>query len=214
MIKSLAGRPATVAAVLAGLVAVAVGLAGLVLLGRGPATAEPRSTHAAFVPIPTGPVAALASPSAGHRTPRPVALIIPAIGVSTRLVSLAMTAGDTIQVPPDPAVAGWFTGSPRPGAIGSSIILGHIDSRTGPAVFYRLGRMRPGERLYVRQVGGTLAVFRVDAVRWYLKSRFPTAAVYGPTPDRELRLISCGGIFDPGLKSYLSNVVVYATEVR
>ena len=134
--------------------------------------------------------------SANHRTPRPVALIIPAIGVNARLVDLGLTSAGTVQVPADPAMPGWYTGSPRPGAIGSAIVLGHIDSLSGPAVFFGLGRLRPGERVYVRRADGTLAVFRVDSVRWYLKSRFPTAAVYGPTPDPELRLISCGGVFD------------------
>jgi len=143
-----------------------------------------------------------------------VALIIPAIGVHTRLVDLGLASGGTVQVPPDPAVAGWYTRSPRPGAIGSAILLGHIDSLSGPAVFYRLGSLRPRERIYVRRADGTIVVFRVDSVRWYLKSAFPTAAVYGPTPDPELRLISCGGVFDQRLKSYLSNVVVYATAVR
>jgi sortase (surface protein transpeptidase) len=93
---------------------------------------------------------------------------------------------------------------------GSAIIAGHIDSTAGPAVFYRLASLRPGDRAYVRRADGTLAVFRVTAVRTYPKDRFPTAAVYGPAPGLQLRLITCGGIFDPAIRSYLSNVVVYA----
>ena len=80
----------------------------------------------------------------------------------------------------------------------------------GPAVFFRLASLRPGDRAYVRRADGTLAVFRVIAVRTYRKDRFPTAAVYGPAVGSQLRLITCGGIFDPALRSYLSNVVVYA----
>ncbi len=214
MSTRLAGRPGAIAAVVAGLIAVAAGTAGLLVIGRGavPAAAS-RPARATTAPTPFGPVAQFASPSAHRQTPRPVALIIPAIGVNTRLIHLGLAAGGAVAVPPDPAVAGWYTGSPRPGAIGSAIILGHIDSLSGPAVFYRLGHLRPHDRVYVRRTDGKLAVFRVDSVRWYLKSRFPTAAVYGPTPDPELRLISCGGVFDPSLKSYLSNVVVYATAV-
>jgi len=212
VIRRLAGRPAAAAAVAAGLLAVGAGVAGLALTARGTAgagTAAPG--RAAFAPAPSGPWAALAGPLARQgRTPRPVALVIPAIGVYTRLVNLGLTPGGTIQVPPDPAVVGWYTRSPRPGAIGSAILLGHVDSLSGPAVFYRLGSLRPRARIYVRRADGTIAVFRVDSVRWYLKSAFPTAAVYGPTPDPELRLISCGGVFDQRLKSYLSNIVVYA----
>ncbi len=113
-------------------------------------------------------------------------------------------------MPDSTAVAGWFTGSPRPGAIGSAVIAGHVDSRTGPAVFFWLRTMRPGERIYVGRADGTLAVFTVTSVRMYPKDEFPTAAVYGPVPDAELRLITCGGIFDQSLGSYLSNVVVFA----
>ena len=213
MIRPPAGRPGAVAAVAAGLIAIVVGTVGLLVVGRGAAVpaAAPRPAHAS--PTPFGPVAQFASPYAYRRTPRPVALIIPAIGVNTRLVHLGLAPHGAVAVPPDPTVAGWYTGSPRPGAIGSAIILGHIDSLSGPAVFYRLGHLRPSDRVYVRRTDGKLTEFRVDSVRWYLKSRFPTAAVYGPTPDPELRLISCGGVFDPSLKSYLSNVVVYATAI-
>ena len=94
----------------------------------------------------------------------------------------------------------------------SAVIAGHIDSRLGPGVFFRLSRLRRGDRVYVRRADGTLAVSRVTAVRTYAKDKFPTRAVYGPTPDAELRLITCGGVFDSGLGSYLSNIVVYATE--
>ncbi len=118
-----------------------------------------------------------------------------------------------MQVPASFTVAGWYDGSPRPGATGSAIIAGHIDSLAGPAVFYRLARLRPGDRAYVRRTDGTLAVFRVTAVRTYLKDRFPTATVYGPAAGPQLRLITCGGTFDRALRSYLSNVVVYAIAV-
>jgi sortase (surface protein transpeptidase) len=151
-------------------------------------------------------------PGARGQVARPVRLIIPAIGVRTRLIRLGLTAAGTLQVPDSTGVAGWYDRSPRPGATGSAIIAGHIDSVAGPAVFFRLGSLRPGDRAYVRRADGTLAAFRVTAVRTYLKARFPTAAVYGPAPAPQLRLITCGGTFDPALGSYLSNVVVYATE--
>jgi hypothetical protein len=139
-----------------------------------------------------------------------VSLIIPAIGLRTRLIRLGVTPSGGLQVPSSTAVAGWYTGSPRPGAIGPAVIAGHIDSYRGPGVFFRLHQLRRPDRVYVRRSDGTLAVFLVTSVRSYLKDHFPTAAVYGPVPGAQLRLITCGGIFDPGRRSYLSNVVVYA----
>jgi sortase (surface protein transpeptidase) len=143
----------------------------------------------------------------------PVSLTIPDIGVSTSLVHLGLTSNGALQVPPTTAVAGWYTGSPRPGAVGPAIIAGHIDSHLGPGVFYRLSQLQRGDRVYVRRADGTLAVFKVTAVQQYPKDNFPTAAVYGATPTPELRLITCGGTFDYSTGHYLSNTVVYATQV-
>ena len=114
-------------------------------------------------------------------------------------------------MPASPAVAGWYTGSPRPGAVGAAVIAGHVDSYLGPGVFFRLRALRRGDLVYVRRADGTLAVFAVTAVHTFLKSRFPTAEVYGAVPDAQLRLITCGGTFDPATGHYLSNVIVFAT---
>jgi LPXTG-site transpeptidase (sortase) family protein len=151
-------------------------------------------------------------PSQPGPVARPVSLIIPVIGVKTQLITLGLTAGGALQVPSSAQVAGWYTGSPRPGATGSAVIVGHIDSRQGPGVFFRLPELRPGDKVYVRRSDGTLARFQVTAVQTYPKDRFPTQAVYGATPDAELRLITCGGAFDAATTHYLSNIVVYATE--
>lgn len=224
MIDRLASRTAAIAAVVVGITAVAVGVGGVIVGGgifsgsaapaegtAGPAAATPPQAMGRGVPAPT--ITDLALPSPPRRTARPVALLIPAIGVNTPLVNLGLTPAGTIEVPAGPAVAGWYVRSPRPGAIGSSVIIGHVDWRHGPAVFFRLSHLRPGARVYVRRADRSLAVFQVNAVHMYEKSRFPTAAVYGPTPDAELRLVTCGGAFDHILKSYLSNVVVYAAAV-
>ena len=130
----------------------------------------------------------------------------------TRLITLGLTRGGSLQVPTTTSVAGWFTGGPRPGAIGSAVIAGHIDSYRGPGVFFRLDELRPGNRIYVQRSDRTTVMFRVTAVRRYLKDHFPTRTVYGATPDAELRLITCGGAFDSATGHYLSNIVVYATE--
>jgi sortase (surface protein transpeptidase) len=119
-------------------------------------------------------------------------------------------ASGALQVPATAAVAGWYTGGPRPGAIGPAIIAGHIDSDNGPGVFFRLRELKPGNLIYVRRADGSLAVFRVTAVSTYAKAHFPTARVYGPVPNAQLRLITCGGTFDPATGRYLSNVVAFA----
>jgi sortase (surface protein transpeptidase) len=208
-----ARRPLTAAVLAGGLLAMAIAVVGLlVLTGRpgrppGPASAAPAGL------TPQGTPAPLPKP-ATRTAPLPVALRIPAIGVRTRLIRLGLTRQGTLQVPSSPSVAGWYTSSPRPGEVGSSIIAGHIDSYLGPGVFYRLRELHLGNRVYVRQADGKLAVFQVTGVHKYLKAHFPTAAVFGPAPDAELRLITCGGTFDYATHNYLSNVVVYSREIR
>jgi hypothetical protein len=206
----LPGRHLAVFALATGVIAAAAGVAGLAL-NRHP-VAVLWSAGSGTLPVPIGPIAALPRPQDDDTVPRPVALIIPVIGVQASLIDLGVTADGALQVPASTAVAGWYAGGPRPGAIGPAVIAGHIDSETGPGVFFRLARLRRGDRVYVRRADGTLALFRVTAVRSYAKDSFPTLAVYGPTPDAELRLITCGGTFDPLLKSYLSNTVVYAVQ--
>ena len=195
-----------------GLAALALGVTGLIMLTGHPGRAAARAARAS-VPAPSGPAAPAPDPSPAAAAPAPVSLTIPAIGVHTRLIRLGITAQGTLQVPTSTTVAGWYTASPRPGEIGSSVIAGHIDSYLGPGIFYRLSQLRSGERIYVRRADGSLAVFSVYAVREYPKDHFPTGKVYGPAPDAELHLITCGGSFDYATHSYLSNVVVYSTQV-
>jgi LPXTG-site transpeptidase (sortase) family protein len=192
-----------------GVVVVGGGAAGLILT-RHPTV--PQAAALQLLPAPTGPIEA-APPQGAATVAAPVSLVIPAIGVSTSLVHLGLTSTGALQVPPTTAVAGWYTGSPRPGDIGSAVIAGHIDSYQGPGVFYRLSQLQRGDRVYVRRADGTLAMFKVTEVQMYAKNDFPTAAVYGATPTPQLRLITCGGTFDYSTGSYLSNTVVYATEV-
>ena len=143
---------------------------------------------------------------------RPVSLRIPSIGVDSRsLVDLAKEADGSLEVPVDPADAGWFTPGPAPGQFGPAVIAGHVDGGGGPGVFYRLGELRPGASLEVTREDGSTARFVVDKVERYAKDAFPTAAVYGDsTPRSELRLITCGGDFDDETGHYVDNVVAYA----
>jgi hypothetical protein len=204
-------RPAAAVALIAGLAAAGVGVAGFAVSSQTGRAATP-VTRGAFVPIPKGRWAAV-PPAASRAVAEPVSLVIPAIGVSTRLVHLGVNADGTLQVPSSFAVAGWYTGSPRPGGPGGAVIAGHVDSLQGPGVFFPLRLLKPGAKVYVRRADATLAVFSVTAVRSYPKSGFPTSAVYGPTPDAELRLITCGGTFDPATGHYLSNTIAYASLI-
>jgi sortase (surface protein transpeptidase) len=144
------------------------------------------------------------------RSPPPVRIEIPAIGVSSALVRLGLNPDGTMQVPDDYGVAGWFTGGPAPGDTGPAVIAGHVDSRSGPAIFHRLGALRNGDAIDVTRADGTTARFVADDIARYPKRAFPTQAVFGPVPDPVLRLITCGGRFDRARRSYVDNVIVTA----
>jgi hypothetical protein len=144
---------------------------------------------------------------------RPVQLDIPAIGVHTGLVDLGLNADGTLALPAMArgAPAGWYRFSVTPGEIGSAVIVGHVDSdRYGPAVFFELAAVRPGDTVSVLRADGRTATFTVTALAEYPKTAFPTGAVYGPVDRPALRLVTCGGAFDHVRRRYRSNVVVYA----
>jgi sortase (surface protein transpeptidase) len=137
-------------------------------------------------------------------------VVIPAIGVDAALVGLGLDKAGALEVPARFDVAGWWTGGARPGERGPAVIAGHVDSKTGPAIFYRLGALRPGDRVIVRRRDGSSVRFRVRSIARYAKRRFPTRRVYGPTRTAELRLITCSWTFDRDAGHYLDNTVVYA----
>jgi len=145
------------------------------------------------------------------RGARPEAVAIPAIGVSSPLVRLGLQPDRRMEVPEDYSVAGWYTGGPRPGDRGPAVIAGHVDSRTGPAVFYRLGELRKGDLIVVSYPGRAEARFRVERTERHPKRAFPTARVYGDTAGPALRLVTCGGSFDRASGHYRDNVIVFAT---
>lgn len=146
----------------------------------------------------------------------PTHISIPAIGVSSDLKRIGLNAAGEIQTPPlvRDSHAYWLTVSPTPGQLGPSTIIGHVDSAAyGPGVFFRLGALRQRNTISITRTDGTVAVFEVERVVEYPKAKFPTHAVYGNTDHAALRLITCGGIFDPRARSYESNIVVYASLV-
>jgi sortase (surface protein transpeptidase) len=207
----LVRRPAAAAALIGGLLVAGGSVTGLAVASQTGHPALPAGKPA-LVPVPIGRQAPAPQPSP-QQVPEPTGLVIPAIGVRTGLVHLGITASGTLQVPSTTSVAGWYTGSARPGAVGAAVIAGHIDSYAGPGVFFRLRLLRPGDLVYVRRADGSVAVFAVTAVHSYLKTSFPTEAVYGPEPNAQLRLITCGGTFDYATGHYLSNVIAYASLV-
>jgi sortase (surface protein transpeptidase) len=148
----------------------------------------------------------------GYRaTPVPVRVEIPRIAVASTLERLGQAPDRTVQVPSRWEVAGWYAGGTRPGDPGSAVILGHVDSKSGPAVFYRLRELRRGDAVTIRRADGSSVQFVVQRTEQYPKNRFPTDAVYYPTLTPALRLVTCGGNFDARAGHYRSNVIVFAT---
>ncbi|MBA2897184.1 class F sortase [Nonomuraea soli] len=186
-----------------------------------PPRAVPQERAAAPVSAPVS-MPASAPARAKREWPRPYTgelgraepnrVIIPRLKVSAPLVVLGIEADGSLAVPPlDHAnVAGWFGGGPTPGERGSAVIAGHLDTRTGPAVFARLGELARGDVVGVARGDGTVAVFEVRRLERTPKAEFPADRVYGPARGRELRLVTCGGDFDRARRSYSHNVIVYA----
>ena len=143
----------------------------------------------------------------------PVRLRIPAAGVDTELQQLGRLDDGTIAVPTDSDLAGWYAEGPRPGQPGPAVILGHVDSKRGPAVFYELRRLPMGTEIHVDRADGSTMTFRATGRSQVPKTLFPTELVYGATLEPSLRLVTCGGEFDRSAGSYLDNVIVYATPV-
>jgi len=146
----------------------------------------------------------------------PIAIYIPHIGVQAKILSLGLGSGGAIRVPPltRPFLTSWYDRGPTPGAPGAAVIFGHVDSAAvGPAVFYRLGDLRPGDLVYVTLKDGRTALFRVYSAALYRKAEFPDQAIYGYTSWPSLRLVTCGGQFDAATGHYLSNTVVFAQYV-
>lgn len=171
---------------------------------------------AAAQPTPMEPPPAVVGPVL--EVSKPLRLAIPAIDVRTRLLRLGQAADGSLEVPaPGPHYneAGWYRFSPTPGSLGPSVIVGHLDSATtGQSVFSRLGGLHRKDIVRISRADGSVAVFAVDDVRRYRKSRFPSRLVYGDTDHAALRLITCGGPIQRVSGHYRDNVIVLASLVR
>jgi sortase (surface protein transpeptidase) len=200
------------------LVALAVGVA-LLLGGCGesvepgsvtvpnPGVVEPGPTG----PIPSGPPLGESDSAAAEvQAAEPTQIRIPPIGVDAPIIPLGLRADGRIEVPADYDETGWWVDGPEPGEPGPAVILGHVDSRDGPAVFFDLRLLEPGDPISIDRRDGTTVTYLVERTEQHPKDAFPTNAVYGPTPDPVLRLVTCGGDFDRDRRSYDDNIIVYA----
>lgn len=146
---------------------------------------------------------------------RPNRLVIPKIKLDTNFTEpLGLTESGEVGVPDTYTDVGWYKYSPTPGALGPAVILGHVDSYTGPAVFFSLGQLSPGDDIFVDREDGSRAHFQVMYFERYEQVEFPTEKVYGNIDYAGLRLITCTGTFDKGKQRYSHNLVVYAKLVE
>lgn len=214
--RARSGASAAVATIVAGLLV--AGLAGC--SGSGSQAAEPhaapkQSSSAAPTPRP-GAASGIQDPDTSSYGDVPAAGVvpvkveIPAIGVTSGLEDLAIGSQGELDPPKAWLSAGWYAKGVVPGAVGPAIIAGHIDSPTGPAVFLHLHELKPGDTVRVTLSSGAVETFTVSGSRSALKSQFPTSDVYGTTPTPTLRLITCGGVFNPAIGHYDENLIVSA----
>jgi len=197
------------------LLVVGGGMTTIILLPRGeaPRVTSPDTPPAGRVltteAIP-GPPADVVPESAPGQQYAPLRIEIPAIGASAPVDPLGLNADGTLQVPTDFARAGYYTGRPPPGATGPAIIVAHVDSKSGPAVFARLRDLEPGDEVTVTRADRSEVIFVIDRLESHPKNAFPTRAVYDPTAGATLRLITCGGSFDRRAGHYRDNLIAFA----
>ncbi|MFK0401107.1 class F sortase [Microbacterium sp. NPDC090225] len=152
-------------------------------------------------------------PDAAVKDIVPTRVQIPAIGVDSTLEDLALDPTGRLAAPIDFDLAGWYADGVIPGTIGPAIIAGHVDSPTAPAVFAGIGSLVTGDEIVVTLSDSSTLTFTVSGSIQSAKAEFPTASVYSNVPTPELRLITCGGVFDSSTGHYLDNLIVFA-ELR
>lgn len=140
---------------------------------------------------------------------RPTTIAIPAIGVAARIVPVGLNADRSMEVP-EFGLAGWYTEGPRPGQPGPAVVVAHVDSREGPDVFYRLRELRRGDAITIRRADGTSQRWVMASSEQTPKDDLPIARIWNATNRPVLRLVTCGGTFDPAIGHYADNVIVYA----
>jgi hypothetical protein len=198
---------------------VATVLAGLALIGIGVRPGAPGPPPQPPSPVLAAPEIARDSRALRARAQppsKPIRITIPAIGVAAAIVPLGLQPGGEIEVPSlkQAREAGWYQGGPTPGELGPAVIVGHVDSKTGPGVFYSLGTLQPGQSIRIARADGSDLEFRISRIERVPKDHFPRQRIYGMVNRPELRLITCGGPFDRARGHYTDNVVVFASLWR
>ncbi|WP_105031417.1 sortase domain-bontaining protein [Arthrobacter ruber] len=174
-----------------------------------PAPSAALAASAGKIQDPSAPADTAVSPEAA-----PVRISIPAIDVDAPLEVLSLDAAAELQPPVDWQAAGWYDRSPVPGVRGPSVIAGHLTAPDGPAVFVDLGNLEPGDTVTVTQADGSTDDFAVNrTISAERTDSFPTEEIYGPTPDAQLRLITCDGEYDPARGHWTRNMIVFATAL-
>jgi hypothetical protein len=145
----------------------------------------------------------------------PVSIAIRSIRLTAPVRGVGLAPDGTIALPGADRYndAGWYDQGPTPGQYGPAVIVGHVDTRTGPAVFHELSRLRPGDKVEITREDGTVAVFEVDSLRRFDKAQLPVEELYSDFSRPGLRLITCGGRWVGGRTGYADNVVVFASLV-
>lgn len=168
------------------------------------AQGEP-TRHSSPTPAPSAQPAIIPPTAAA-----PVRIQIPSINLNTQLTELAVNSTDQPSAPPNPWVPGWYPASPAPGDVGPAIIAGHLDTYTGPAIFWRLSQVQVGNTILISRADGTTITFDIYKVQAVSQQNFPSQEVYGPTPFPELRLLTCAGTWSSAIQRYSQNLVVFA----
>lgn len=186
-----------------------------VIVGCGQSDSTlPRGVISEGSPLALPPLPPSITAEASTQVADPVRVRIPTIGVVAPVGPLYVDGNGVLPPPDGNHITGWWKQGPEPGEKGPAVIVGHVDSYQGPAVFFRLHELRTGEEIFVDRADGSTAVFAVARVERHDKNAFPTDAVYHDTPDPQLRLITCGGDFDYAQRRYLDNIIVYALRAR
>ena len=210
-----------------------------VAVGRPPASAGPSTADAASLELPelpapaaaqvqieppAAPLSAVPEPAAAPEPAEPEVESVEApsaprrisvkrLKIETPLINLGLLQNGELEVPQAFDIAGWHSNGTAPGDIGPAVIVGHVDSNEGPAIFYRVRELVPGDKIVVDRVNGSQVVFEVYGKETVAKDKFPTEKVYGDTGSPELRLLTCGGRYNKKTKSYTDNVLVFARQV-
>jgi cell division septation protein DedD len=178
-----------------------------------PAPSRPAPSPSKVVVQAPANVPVVAPPVGAVRGAPPVQLSLPALGIDQRLVGLRVRADQQLDVPQSYDDIDWWSTGPVPGDPGAALMVGHLDSKDGPAVFSGLPSLTKGAIISVRRADGTHVRFAVTKVQSFPKDDFPDKLVYRTEGRSSLHLVTCGGAYDPSV-GYRDNVVVFADLIK